>query len=57
MANIKKSIDTKTLQILVSDFVKLYSIDVVTESAQDDKRKAEKKLVDEIKTLMNLYEY
>ena len=57
MANIKKSIDTKILQTLVSDFVKLYGIDVVTESAQEDKRKAEKKLVDEIKNLMNLYEY
>ena len=48
MANIKKSIDTKILQTLVSDFVKLYGIDVVTESAQEDKRKAEKKLVEEI---------
>ncbi|MCM1306184.1 MAG: hypothetical protein NC037_02045 [Bacteroides sp.] len=57
MANVKKTIDTKILQILVSDFIKLYSIDVVTESAQDDKRKAEKKLVDEIKNLMSLYEY
>lgn len=57
MANIKKSIDTKILQILVSDFVKLYGIDVITESAQEDKRKAEKKLVDEIKNMMNLYEY
>ena len=57
MANIKKSIDTKILQILVSDFIKLYNVDVVTESVQEDKRNAEKKLVVEIKNMMNLYEY
>lgn len=57
MANTKKSVDTKLLQTLVSDFVKLYNIDVVTESAQGDKRKAEKKLVEEIKALINQYEY
>lgn len=57
MANIKKAIDTRILQILVSDFIKLYNVDVVTESALEDKRSAERKLVDEIKGLMSLYEY
>lgn len=57
MAVVKKAIDTKRLQSVVNDFTKLYNVDISTKSAQADKRKAEKTLVEEIKAMINLYEY
>lgn len=30
MANVKKAVDVKVLQSAVSDFVKLYGVDIVT---------------------------
>ena len=38
MAVVKKAIDTRKLQSAVNDFIKLYNVDIVTPTAQSDKR-------------------
>lgn len=57
MANAKKAVDVKVLQSAVSDFVKLYGVDIVTKSALPDKRAAEKELIAVIKEQLEAYEF
>lgn len=58
MSTIKKTkaVNTKRLSTAVTDFIKLYNIDLVTADPQNDKKEAEKKLVAIILEEMNKYE-
>lgn len=58
MSTIKKTkaVNTKRLSTAVTDFIKLYNIDLITTEPKNDKVEAEKKLVAIILEEINKYE-
>lgn len=55
MSTKKKPVDTKKLQAAVSDFTKLYSLDMNTPVAIQGKQATEIQLIDAIKAELNKY--
>lgn len=51
-----KVVNTRRLSIAVADFVKIYNIDLITSEPQNDKKEAEKKLVNIILEEINKYD-
>lgn len=52
-----KAVNTKVLQSSVSDFIKLYNLELSDKDAVEDKQRIEKNLVDKINEELGKYEY